>query len=215
MTFSVHFIVEPVTNINLSVSPFISSLAWNFVQFEASFVYRCISKGKFTLAVFFAFEVIASVYGSVRPAFFAKTVLLVVSPFAYVPGAVCMDVSSFPIRFVLNPFSFVDVTVRVNKFSLTVCFIWGPLSFVPWTILPNLFALSMSLFTKPLACVNCPWLQDNVLPILKLVAVSWVQSLFLERRLGVSLSGVLLRLNCCLYSSAVNTLNWIFWAIGK
>jgi len=110
----VHFVVEPLALVLLSIWPNVGAGATDFIHFEVSVVDWAVGKSELALAVLFALEVLSFINGSIWPSFNTKAMLLIISPIALIPCAICMRVGSFAIGFIVFPLTLVDIPVSVE-----------------------------------------------------------------------------------------------------
>lgn len=113
------------------------------------------------MTVFLAFLVSSFVFGSVRPAFFALPMLLIIEPVSLVKCSVCMRVSASAVCFVIQPLSFIHIAISMNKFPNSICLIITPIPFILRPIRPDLDSLAISFAVHPLPCIHSAILQSK------------------------------------------------------
>ena len=63
------------------------------------------------------------VTSTIRPDFFAHTVLLILDPFSLIYCTVRVDIASNSMGFVIKPLAFIYITICVDEFALAISFV--------------------------------------------------------------------------------------------
>jgi hypothetical protein len=97
VALTVHFVVHPITIVDLIVRPYVPATPLNLIQMELSVVHRPIREGQLSSSVLLPFVVLSLINRTIRPRLKPLAVLLVVSPLPNILGSVGVGVCSVSI----------------------------------------------------------------------------------------------------------------------
>ena len=126
----------------------------NFIEKELSFIIALILKAKQSFTMFAALTILSLIILSVRPFFFALSMLLIFKPKAFVSSTICMTINSFPTGLIIQPLAFIYISVRMIQNSISIGLITSPFPNISRPISPNLLSLPFPLAILPLTLVR-------------------------------------------------------------
>lgn len=166
-----HLIVLPEALVLSAVGPKVSTIAFNVVASELTFVAISIKPSEGSMSLFQPLYIISLVLGSVSPFLVAIAMLLVIEPFSSIGSAILMEVHALTLGLIIDPLSFVNVSSSLDESSLSIGSIFCPIPFVEGSVFPDLPSHPMSLSVFPLSVVDSSVVELNRRLLFKRIGV--------------------------------------------
>jgi hypothetical protein len=117
--------------------------------------------------MFFAHAVVSLILGTVRPTFFALSILFVFCPISRVLSAVHVRIFAMPVSLVIQPFTMINIAIRMNESTAPVGLVTEPMPLVGGAVWPDLppLALALIIIGVPLAYIDGAVLQTKRRPV--------------------------------------------------
>jgi hypothetical protein len=138
------------------------------------------------VTLFFAHAVVSLILGTVRPIFFAFSILCVLCPIPFVLSAVHVRVDALPVGLVIQPFTMINIAIRMNESTASVRLVTEPVPLVGGAVWPHLppLALTLIIVRVPLAYIDGAILETKRRPVDQILSL-----LMHVRRRGVVKGG--------------------------
>lgn len=96
-----HFILEPLARVGLTIRPHILTLPGDLILVEGACVDAAVAEGEHTLAILLTVLVATFIAGAIRPGLNTLAVLLVFKPLTNISGTVSMLVGTLAVSLVI------------------------------------------------------------------------------------------------------------------
>ena len=216
MPLTVHFVLEPLSDIRLTVRPQITASSRYLVCKKLASKNASVSKVECALTILFSISIVSFILCPIRPTFNSFSMLFIFEPLSFVNSSMRMSINAQSMRFIIQPHSFIDVSIRVKKSALPVRPVILPHTFVPRAIWPDQSACPMLFTVQSLASVLLTWLIE-VVAIRTLVIFLLSFNLSFESRLYLTFTSSLRLISrlhhvntVCVFNCHLNSL--LIWA---